>query len=451
MEDTDFSIEDSFTAHPSGVGLLPEYARALSGVCVQGALLARSPLRDTVRSLATQPSSSNSADTILLSFIRHAWQLQSTHQAKHFTGTSEVVNGYVCFYDGCSAFLNALSWERSIAIKGLERIAATTSPYEMQLVCGLMVRASQECEARKRYVFNSIVTRCMPAHSRTPDNSLITGAVTVTSPLDAARARLYAVAAEYIEDIKIMAVKSTFYEPTVAYAEAMHYHIVSGDVDVHGVSAYLAGLLSSTGIRVSRIPTWNDGIMGMAHFLAAGMDAPLKLLWAPDRLGKSHRDVPGFLAAMGNCQLNTMPEHKCIWTSSTTLEFAKDAVNSSPRNARNRKAWAAYITQFATYFSEKNLLPRMFTAMANGHAGSEESNLQDFAIVLRDVMGSENLGVDDVRQSLWDLDGPTGAEFRFDVGRKLFNAIGITKECPARAELRYNLGRTWANLVGSTR
>jgi hypothetical protein len=58
--------------------------------------------------------------------------------------------------------------------------------------------------------------------------------------VEAARGRLYAACVEYINDVKSRAVSSTFLQPATYYCVSKYDDSVLGDLDVHGVSTFLA-------------------------------------------------------------------------------------------------------------------------------------------------------------------------------------------------------------------
>ena len=69
-----------------------------------------------------------------------------------------------------------------------------------------------------------------------------------------------------IDDIKEdKALKATFLEPTKMYFRAVNDHIMEGDVDIHGSNTYLAILLATLGVKLSRTPVLNDEAKGIAQ------------------------------------------------------------------------------------------------------------------------------------------------------------------------------------------
>jgi hypothetical protein len=448
--------EVRFAAHPSGVGVLPEFRAALETICVAPSLMASCLLEHKLAwlyahggaALAGRGGGVNPevASPIVTAVVRKAFKISSDASAQRFVGVSVVVdgNGYpirTCFFQDIMMFLEQLTWEGAPLLAALRHLEVADDADGLALACGLIARGYRECAARKRFVFNAIVQRCdvgggsSPAAAAPPGGG--GGDDGDGESLHKAVQRVFEASALYLEDVKTRAVMSTFVEPTMAYCAVVDGS-VEGDVDVHGVSTYLAALQAVTGIKTSRMPAWGDEAKGTVHFLASGMARILPPLWKPEHLGKSYRAVPDFVAALRTSRLSRVPAHRfvleeCLSTRSMALRLC-DARGP----ARARAALAPYVEQFASYFAADTLLPRLFTALTTGLAGSEDALLGALNRVCASLPADSAAGglwrsapadSRDVRTVVWDLDAEPPV-FRLAAARELFDACGVTRRGP---------------------
>ena len=270
--------------------------------------------------------------------------------------------------------------------------------------------------------------------------------------------RIHSAAAAFIDEVKDRAVASTFLEPARLYCEVTG-HSAAPDLDVHGVSTFLAALEAAGGIRTARVPAWEDVAKGAMDFAGAGAMEPdvLDALAADAALGRS------YLAALGSAVCTPAqfaawrrawrpaPAHRFIWPGEavSTRAFAARVVDATPANAPARAALAVYLGRFASVFDADRLLPRLFTALTAGDATMDVT--EDLAAVLRhlrdaDCDGGGSAGdggsaaaggsgkgeadVGDVRAVLWGMDGDEAqaAEPRFqkELARRIFDLAGVT-------------------------
>ena len=133
---------------------------------------------------------------------------------------------------------------------------------------------------------------------------------------------------------------------------------------------------------------WVDAGCGFGNI---GMGEALEPLWAMENLGRSHEQVLGSASAAAQRQQRAaawrrVPPHTLIWScpGSTTRELAQRAVDPSAANAPRRAALARYLSQYAAYFSESALLPRLFAGLTvgAGRGFNEEAMRDDLELLL---------------------------------------------------------------------
>eukprot|EP01083_Nonionella_stella_P244974 852108_1 len=113
--------------------------------------------------------------------------------------------------------------------------------YSLQLLCALMLRASQECNARKQEIFFKVIQ-----NSASNDKNIDRTSNQIES-LEQHKKVLFDAAMIPIDEIKDYAFKGIFLEPTKMYFNAIGDHVMEGDVEVHGSNVYLVILLATLG------------------------------------------------------------------------------------------------------------------------------------------------------------------------------------------------------------
>lgn len=114
-------------------------------------------------------------------------------------------------------------------------------------------------------------------------------------------------------------------------------------------------------------------------------------------------------------------------------------------NAHCRRRLCRYLTTYASYFSDRVILSKLFTALTTGVCGPEDRIIQDMNLIMNHINKSNDIDTDsqetqDIRHLVWDLEviervsetlSPVEHDdqlgFRHDIARLLFNACGITK------------------------
>ena len=267
-------IEWWTTAAPS---TLPEYRKAVDLIAVSDDLMRTSPraalldrLRREATSVAPRPF-----ERIALDAIRAAWELPSDAAARsHCADIAGVGSGHIL--DGCRAFCAAARGERPLLIgaalsalssRALLDAAGGTDRFRLQLILGYIRRGVDECPARRRWVFDKLVSAygdvdgARSAASRgeaAVDGGAVDGRC--TRAVCALRSQLHA----FIDATKARAIERVFTTPTTLCLEQQHCAEAAGDVDVHGGSAYRALLLSVLGVRTRRTPLMHDELKGLS-------------------------------------------------------------------------------------------------------------------------------------------------------------------------------------------
>lgn len=198
--------------------LLPEeYKEASDAICISDRFMKNSLLRIKIEELMKSPVTV-SYDIIFQAFITNAFQLSDPSQARSsrltvpgFDGDSSMITSN--YYSDCVSYYNSLSWEKPVFLTAISHITKCETSDGMKLICGLINRANLQCNARKRFVFSCIVRHCMGAEQvhlkRESDSPL--------ASVESAKEIICIATAEYIEDAKLQALNSTFFEPTLLY------------------------------------------------------------------------------------------------------------------------------------------------------------------------------------------------------------------------------------------
>ena len=255
-------------ARPDGSNVKPEYLRSLAGVCVVPEIMAASSVGDKAAQLLSLPTELQcrtpaQRDQLFCSVIAKAFDVSAARAATFRAGVHVAdSNGHnleACFFAELRKFADALTWERPVLDVALRLLIDQEDADGLKIVLGLVVRAARECAARKRHTFCTIVSRVrIPTAGTLSGDSAATvpGAAAAAPPdavdaVTAAASRLRALAAEFIGDLKDRAVASTFTEPIAMYCERNGDGAVALDLDVHGVSTFLALLEATTGTTVN--------------------------------------------------------------------------------------------------------------------------------------------------------------------------------------------------------
>mmetsp|Transcript_112520 Transcript_112520/g.313030 ORF Transcript_112520/g.313030 Transcript_112520/m.313030 type:complete len:246 (+) Transcript_112520:17-754(+) len=209
---------------------------------------------------------------------------------------------------------------------------------------------------------------------------------------DRAKKRVLRQVAEFIDERKEKAFKSTFEEPTKMYFHSVGDFTMEGDVEVHGSNVYLAVLLSTLSVRLPREAHMSDEAKGICMFMDAKMDGELQELWRPENVGKP------FAGIRGRPSPTRVERNFFVFRGATPKAIANAAVDDSPDLAAHRSQLAPYLQQFAAYFKEECLLEPML----NNLMQTQEPDLQ---VCYAEFRGQADRGElpDDYREFVYDV------------------------------------------------
>jgi hypothetical protein len=311
-QDAMAEVLGAWAARPDGSGILPAYLPALQQCCLVPAVLRSSPMRERLR-------------------ILDAWQAAHPGEA---AGSPEqaVVDAARCARDAELApaalqFIRVCSsWEAAyvaaalrFAMRSLEGEGHSSSSSSSQDACLAALTWMQSgvgfCRSRVRVVFQSVIGVCtahVPEAALSPAPPLwappeaaayVSSAASAAAPdgdaLRAAKLRLFELCSAVAQDLKDAAFRAAFVEPALWYARIVGDSVLEGDVDTHGASVHAALLDAAIGVRTSRLPELDDGVIGVVDFRAAAAArhdgryaAGLAALGSPQYLGRSWEAVP---------------------------------------------------------------------------------------------------------------------------------------------------------------
>eukprot|EP01038_Epipyxis_sp_PR26KG_P010034 gene10034-13491_t len=483
----------NFIADPSGKNVALEYQSALNVICINSTFMKSSEVTEKLHiikhKIDENHADTSTWDTSLLKTIKKGFNLIDFSAAKVHQAITPIRDGNdnpfrANLYHSSNLYYNSLSWEKPYLNWVLWNLSTENSTVtsnddiitEIQIVLGLMCRAANECAARKRSSFSSIINmiNVERENSNTKDSSIdrIANIITPSSkldsnlpigadcnkinPIDLSIKRVYDAANQFIQSRKDLAAQSTFMIPAVFYCEATNSGVIT-DLDVHGMSTYLALLLAATGIHTNRIPDLQDEAKGTVNFLAAEMNEAVQLMWSNDNIGKSHHvclrsnynnanDSRGETNLRSYYPKRRVPDHQFIWPQRyITSELATLCANNSSNDQPYRLQFARYVNQFCSYFSETNLLPTLITAIT-GDDAAYGGKTNDIAIVFQ-YMFQNNMLIyeksedaeyfnnkdnwnewnEDIRYALWDFSDYSAIKLRYSIVKQILQFAGVVK------------------------
>lgn len=257
MED---SASSRYFAQPDGSHVLYEYRSALSAVCISPELMSSSGLQTKLHVLRQLRSAADEryTDTVA-NLVMKAFSLHSSDSAVNFRGRAVGDDSFGGNYFASAVqFYQQLGWERPFLQAALSNLRDTEDATGLQILLGLMQRAVGECSARKRSTFATIINWV-----KLPSDASRSAASTAGDKVTAGMARLKAAAVAAVDDIKERAIQTVFLQPSLAFFRLSGDATMEGDVEVHGTNTY-AGLLRATvGIKLNRMPLWEDDCKGI--------------------------------------------------------------------------------------------------------------------------------------------------------------------------------------------
>lgn len=404
---------------------LPAYQRAVDLISVSDNLMTSSRLGDRLKFLEEKMRLRHSPDFLdimtkaALLATRRAFRLRSDEEARSMTAeVAGLAKGKM--FEGAMWLFHALTWEKCYLAEALNMLCETEDAIGLQITLGLMRRGADECHARKVYSFNAIINR-IPVLSEEPIHQCM------VSDVETARHAVLDVLVDLVDEVKDKALKTTFLEPTKMYFGAMGLREVDGTVDTHGINTYLALLVATLGVELSRRPfMYDDNGIGVADFLRAGMDESLAVLWKAENFGKDWSSIGDLRQAMPQVRRVGLyfifNECASLFSAGHVCHLANEAINPRGNEAKQRHA-ALYLEQFAFWFSEEFILPRMISRLIG-----EEGRPEALRVLRDDLVHLEPCWMpkedeEDVRFWLWDMDA-FPSRLRTDRARRLMQHTG---------------------------
>jgi hypothetical protein len=300
-----------------------------------------------------------SATKIIAKFVATAFDLKTVNRSKSFIG---FVPGDICngnYYSGCKSLHDSLpSWQRSLLCAALNEMRSHNDKYSLQLLCALMLRASQECNARKQEIFFKVIQ-----NSASNDKNIDRTSNQIES-LEQHKKVLFDAAMIPIDEIKDYAFKGIFLEPTKMYFNAIGDHVMEGDVEVHGSNVYLAILLATLGVKLCRSPLLDDEPKGIAPVREALKTSYLHQCWDTKNKGASWELI--FQNRSSPSMSKRVSRNTFYVSGRNPKEIALNCCNLS----RHHESIEPYLDAYASYFEKDrmvHILCNFFLSQDNLH------------------------------------------------------------------------------------
>jgi hypothetical protein len=275
----------SFSARPDGRNVLPEYRHALQQMVINPRLMRHSSIHTILR-LLTPLMPKDSFETTLRQAINFAF---SGNQRDAYISVDEIDYHGNLTYDIQSVYRSYSSFEKK-GVHTAIHLLVEKRDSSLRSLLGLLARGQHECSARRRMAFSTLmiatktylpqdqlmmvdeesemVNTPNPAAAPPAAASLNIDKIPLTPEALEASQRIYSLVMSFIEERKDQAYRSVFVEPTLLFYRLHHDSVMEGDVDVHGSNYYLALIEATTGIRLPRVPLWDDTeVKGVADYL----------------------------------------------------------------------------------------------------------------------------------------------------------------------------------------
>lgn len=372
-----------------GSGCFSEYVAAWRLICLDDSLMSTSRVGRTLDQLqqgrrradgGRVPFAGTVSDVLgdfydvfepsLLLVLKKAFGLRTDVAARNENRPVPVVADHRGnFFDAAVQMWSALPlWKKPVMSQALRELLVTEDRTGLQVILGMIKSSVQHCNAGKVDVWSKMLLRVV-----LPADPLLSNAVETEGSwrdelgrtLDLAtivqrrRAlhRLWEAALEFTDDWKEKALSTVFLEPTKMYYIACGEKELADNVEVHGASVYLAVLLSTLGVRCPRAPFFLDTPISAVSFLDVLDGNQLRALWRPENFGKPFTAVsecsePKSRGHVANHYSNFLFNGRQPW------QIANNAVDKNTP-AERRRQLQPYLVQFAWYFSEQFILPRL--------------------------------------------------------------------------------------------
>jgi hypothetical protein len=420
MSDRDLIAQwtDPNTARPA------EFADTLASICIVPELMGTSCMEHKIARLEEEmrlhpDRLRESFDTAAARFVGRAFGIDSIQRARQFNGSDPGdISQYGNFHRSFVMVYNDLDeWQKPL----LQMALAETLSHDdnsavdgLQVLCGLFLRASRECMARKHHAFMVAIHRSLSddvAHVDRGSSQLRATA----SVFENHKQNLYHAAQVALDELKDKAFKSVFVEPTKLYFHAVGDFVMEGDVEVHGSNTYLALLLAALGIKLARSPLFDDEVKGVVSFFDCLDRNDMNMLWDVQNLSKHWEAIVGRRARVSQ----RVRHNQFYFQGRNAREVASDCLGSSIYSKSCRCLMKPYLDAFAKYFSQQFVVERL----CNTFLANEEVK-PSIQAIFRGIASSQE--VEDADESalywLWD---PISGKFHNDRGLLLLRAAGI--------------------------
>jgi len=224
-----------------------EFVAAHQLICISPELMGKSRLDGRVAALETKLLScplNESFTSVAAQLVARAFGVAVSKAARFHGSVPGLADG--CFYAGAMRVHDSLEEWQARLLHGAMREMVASEATELQIVCALLLRASNECQARKHHVFLLVIERMSADGAADQQGELAEG-----DKVQQSRRALLEAAQDVVDELKDKAFASVFTEPTKMYYRAVGDATMEGDVDVHGANTYLALLLASLGVRLA--------------------------------------------------------------------------------------------------------------------------------------------------------------------------------------------------------
>lgn len=412
---------------------LSEFQHVISRISVVQGLMGSSHM-DTKMSILEQKIQTcpiqESIEQTIEKFVAASFGLKSPKKSRKFVGTDPggLCGGNGNFYSGCKTLYDTLPiWQRPLLQAALHEIIishnddgdsnnSSRDRDGLQIICGLILRASRECNARKQDVFFKVIQHSVSNNDindlnyqqrRTHD--------THDHEIEYHKKTLFDAAMVSIDEIKDYAFKAIFLEPTKMYFRAVNDHTMEGDVDVHGSNTYLAILLATLGVKLSRSPLLDDEVKGIAQIKEALRANDLNKFWNSENKGASWELL---LGTSSYPSYQKMVHRNRFYVSG---QNPKEVAHNCNRR-RHRNSIEPYLVAYANHFGKEkmvDILCKYFLSQDNLHCHLDALFAQ--------LASSEEVMMSNGEAKYWLWDVMTG-NFRRDRAYQLLCFAGILKE-----------------------
>jgi len=457
------------TEQEASAGLI-DYMPAWRLICLDDSLMRASRVGQTLDQLqqarqrgdgALMPFAGTVSDVLgdfydvfepsLLLVIKKAFQLRTNVAAWNECRPVPVVAEHIGnFFDAAVQMWASLPlWKKPVMSQALRELFVTEDPTGLQVILGMMKASKHHCNAGKVDVWSRILLRVVLPAPHAVSNVLSVEDSWKDESCGAsdsevicrqqARQRLWDETLAFVDDWKEKALSTVFLEPTKMYYTACGEKDLADNVEVHGASVYLSVLLSTLGVRCPRAPFFLDTPISAVSFLDALDGNQLKALWHPDKFGKPFTAVPECSEPIARVHVSNHYSN-FLFTGRQPWQIANNAVDPNTFPDRRQKL-QPYLIQFAWYFSEQFLLPRLTQHLLERDETrealqvvyeefrEEQSAVATVAEDTKDGKASEAFSETDVRLWLWDIE-VFPAELRIKNAAQLLRHAGILKAVP---------------------